>query len=223
MNIYDFVYLGKIKKEVAVKMLASSGQKYIYNPTIPEAKEKIRYPVGAQKIYDGINTGQLSIEQAENLLATQGMVLDYSKIHLHTTDIVFKEPEAPDVKPVQTMVEKSTERAREERQEGFSEIQQRLETPHVYPGEYRESDIPTPEETVEESDINQTLENKKNGIVTEEITAKLDERFRDAPYIPKPEESEILTSFEKPAEEPVKKTDLVPIALAGALLLLRSM
>ena len=40
MNIYDFVYLGKVKRETAVKMLSASGKKYVYNPTLPEFKSK---------------------------------------------------------------------------------------------------------------------------------------------------------------------------------------
>ena len=38
MNIYDQVYLGKISKSQAEKLLTSSGKKYVYNPTLPEAK-----------------------------------------------------------------------------------------------------------------------------------------------------------------------------------------
>ena len=36
MNIYDKVALGQISKATAEKILANSGQKYSYSPTLPQ-------------------------------------------------------------------------------------------------------------------------------------------------------------------------------------------
>jgi len=188
LNIYDFVYLGKITKATAERILTSTGSEYKYNPTLPAAKMQIAFqtlPAIQEKIAQDI-----PITKEEEILGVKVPETVKSQINQDLID--------------QSELTKS-------KIEYYS-----IPWYEVTPEEYVEAEIVYDE--INKGNI--TVDRGEE--IMEKAGAPLDYSKINVPY---EEESEINQVLKQKEKEPVlaeEKTDLVPIALAGALLLLRS-